>query len=97
MRIPPLALSGAFVAPALNFSCVVPSSNGLLASEGNISQDFDPKCYYWDQSTKEVTPCTQWEFDTSTFTSTLTAEVNFDRLYNHHLLCILQANFIIVL
>lgn len=71
MRVPPQVLSGAFVAPAVDYTCLPPEPlNSSVTSEAPLDQ-----CHYYDPQSGALQDCTHWDFDTSMFTSTLTSEV----------------------
>ena len=69
MRIPAQALSAAFCAPAIDYTCVSPyDGRNINSSDANADQ-----CYNGD--TEKY--CTDWDYDTSTFSYTLTNQVMF--------------------
>nr|XP_053640648.1 organic cation transporter protein-like [Cherax quadricarinatus] len=69
--VPPQFISGVYLAPAVNYTCRPPESEEIV----QISKD---SCYYSTNGSSSVgledEPCTEWDFDTSVFTSTLTSE-----------------------
>ncbi|XP_045101089.1 organic cation transporter-like protein [Portunus trituberculatus] len=89
----PHSLGGAFWAPRLNYSCRVPdkyfsSTNfSFLDSEANTSHSIAlrDQCQYRidTQEGDVIEDCVQFDFDNSTFSSTITSEYNLvcDRAY----------------
>ncbi|KAK8731627.1 hypothetical protein OTU49_007395, partial [Cherax quadricarinatus] len=71
LLVPPQFISGVYLAPAVNYTCRPPESEEIV----QISKD---SCYYSTNMSSslglEDEPCTEWDFDTSVFTSTLTSE-----------------------
>ncbi|ROT75799.1 putative organic cation transporter protein-like [Penaeus vannamei] len=78
--IPPQVLSGVYLTPLINHTCLPP----LLEDPVEISSD---SCSYFVNNSSsgeaEEFPCTEWEYDTSVYTNTLTSEFNLvcDRSY----------------
>ena len=63
--IPANIIWGAYVVPALNYTCAVP--------EGG---QFVDECHYsGPQNSSSVSDCEQWHYDTSTFKYTITQQV----------------------
>ncbi|ROT74841.1 hypothetical protein C7M84_006648 [Penaeus vannamei] len=71
--IPPQVLSGVYLTPLVNHTCLPP----LLEDPVEISSD---SCSYFVNNSSsgeaEEFPCTEWEYDTSVYTNTLTSEFN---------------------
>ncbi|XP_045132763.1 solute carrier family 22 member 6-B-like isoform X2 [Portunus trituberculatus] len=88
LALPHHALAGAFISPFVNHTCRlpagIPSSSTTIASH-NASMNtvrilsYD-ECSYWieDVTTgrQEELPCTEWDYDNSTFSTTVTSEYN---------------------
>lgn len=80
LLIPPQVLSGVYLTPLINHTCLPP----LLEDPVEISSD---SCSYFVNNSSsgeaEEFPCTEWEYDTSVYTNTLTSEFNLvcDRSY----------------
>ncbi|XP_042869069.1 organic cation transporter-like protein [Penaeus japonicus] len=79
------AMGGAFMAPKLRYSCRPPAhdyadlATPILAFNGTVSlNNMTQECAYSveDPVTGELEeePCTEWDFDNSTFSSTVTSE-----------------------
>ncbi|XP_042890618.1 organic cation transporter protein-like isoform X2 [Penaeus japonicus] len=67
--IPPQSLSGTYIAPTIPYTCRPPRGVNTTISEDS--------CTYFvntSSGSDEVMPCTDWDFDTSVFSSTLTSE-----------------------
>ncbi|XP_027207541.2 organic cation transporter protein isoform X1 [Penaeus vannamei] len=66
--IPPQSLSGAYLAPTIPHTCRPPQDVNATISEDS--------CAYITNTTagSEVYPCTEWDFDLTVFSSTLTSE-----------------------
>ncbi|XP_042243092.1 uncharacterized protein LOC121880103 [Homarus americanus] len=82
--IPPQALSGTFLAPAIGYSCRPPSHyiNATLSTD-SCSYLVNTTATSWEavkerlqkeEEEEEWVPCTMWDFDTLVFSSTLTSE-----------------------
>lgn len=73
LLIPPQVLSGVYLTPLLNHTCLPP----LLDDPVEISSD---SCSYLVNNSLsgevEEIPCNEWEYDTSVYTNTLTSEFN---------------------
>ncbi|XP_069991075.1 organic cation transporter protein isoform X2 [Penaeus vannamei] len=73
LLIPPQVLSGVYLTPLVNHTCLPP----LLEDPVEISSD---SCSYFVNNSSsgeaEEFPCTEWEYDTSVYTNTLTSEFN---------------------
>ncbi|XP_045622943.1 organic cation transporter protein [Procambarus clarkii] len=71
--LPAQTFNGVFLAPALNFTCRPPQGDDQLLLQ--VAQD---SCSYTvnrsSSGALEEEPCTEWDFDTSVFSSTLTSE-----------------------
>lgn len=81
MRVPPQVLSGAYLTPSLDYTCVSPSTTSLWRSNtsntSNGTEDplpSNPGCEYYDQASNTVLPCTKWQYDDSVFESTITSD-----------------------
>ncbi|XP_045137667.1 organic cation transporter protein-like [Portunus trituberculatus] len=65
LLVPPQFLSGVYVAPAINYTCLPPEGTRV------------DSCSYTrvtEAGAEVEEACTEWDFDTSVFTSTLTSE-----------------------
>ncbi|ROT74842.1 hypothetical protein C7M84_006649 [Penaeus vannamei] len=71
LLIPPQVLSGVYLTPLINHTCLPP----LLEDPVEISSD---SCSYFVNNSSsgeaEEFSCTEWEYDTSVYTNTLTSE-----------------------
>ncbi|KAK8731695.1 hypothetical protein OTU49_007422, partial [Cherax quadricarinatus] len=72
LLLPGQTFSVIFMAPALNYTCRPPEGNHTV----HVSED---SCYYSINKSslvgvEEEEPCTEWDFDTSVFSTTLTSE-----------------------
>ncbi|KAK8731693.1 hypothetical protein OTU49_007421 [Cherax quadricarinatus] len=72
LLVPPQFISGVYLAPAINYTCRPPESEDSV----HVSRD---SCYYSINKSslvgvEEEEPCTEWDFDTSVFSTTLTSE-----------------------
>ncbi|KAG7157390.1 Organic cation transporter protein-like 5, partial [Homarus americanus] len=80
MNVPSHTLGGAFLAPAIDVTCILPD-HGLpkITSLDGSNQTTVDQCVYLEE-TKEGAlkerPCTQWYYDNSTFITTITSEFN---------------------
>ncbi|KAF2361374.1 Major facilitator superfamily [Trinorchestia longiramus] len=62
--VPANVFYGSFVTPVLNYTCVPP--------EGHVAAD---QCSYYESDTNgSVLPCTDWQYDNSTFKFTMTEQ-----------------------
>ncbi|XP_069991642.1 organic cation transporter protein-like [Penaeus vannamei] len=78
------ALAGAFIAPKLEFSCQHADLRGASLTGGRLGDSAltnvtgGSQCFYAEHNsstgTVEERKCTAWDFDNSTFTSTVTSE-----------------------
>ncbi|KAK8398536.1 hypothetical protein O3P69_004003 [Scylla paramamosain] len=88
LALPHHALAGAFISPYVNHTCRlptdVPSGSGTIASQ-NASTDTvwilpNDECSYLKKDVTtgrlEEVPCTEWDYDNSTFSTTATSEYN---------------------
>ncbi|ROT74866.1 Organic cation transporter protein [Penaeus vannamei] len=86
-------LGGAFLAPRVDYTCRRPegahdaaaarSASPLFIPAGdNTSEEAKPECSYFVLNSSsgqvEEEPCVEWDFDNSTFSSTVGTEVIFD-------------------
>lgn len=72
LLVPPQFISGVYLAPFVNYTCVPPDS-----LNGSVVEVDDDSCSYVrvvEGGTEVEEACTDWDFDTSVFTSTLTSE-----------------------
>ncbi|XP_042243113.1 organic cation transporter-like protein [Homarus americanus] len=69
--MPPQFISGIYLAPAVNYTCLPPENESVV----EISQD---SCSYMVRTSSsaelEEELCSEWDFDTSVFSSTITSE-----------------------
>ncbi|KAK4327425.1 hypothetical protein Pmani_002089 [Petrolisthes manimaculis] len=73
LMVPPQFISGVYLAPAVNYTCRLPDNQTHHAV---VAED---SCSYINTNSSDDGPgveelCTEWDFDTSVFSSTLTSE-----------------------
>ncbi|KAK4304060.1 hypothetical protein Pmani_023974 [Petrolisthes manimaculis] len=71
--VPPQFISGVYLAPAVNYTCRLPDNQ---THHTVVAED---SCSYIITNSSDDGPgveelCTEWDFDTSVFSSTLTSE-----------------------
>ncbi|XP_063591453.1 organic cation transporter protein-like [Penaeus indicus] len=70
LLVPPQFINGVYVAPPIPYTCRPPP-------DVNVTSVSENSCKYstnGSSGVEEEFPCTEWDFDTSVFTSTLTSE-----------------------
>ncbi|XP_066983996.1 organic cation transporter protein-like [Macrobrachium rosenbergii] len=73
--IVPHSLAGVYVAPRLKYECRLPPDTEERSYF--IDNSSIPSCNYfvlYEDGTQNEAPCTEWDFDNSTFTNTVTSE-----------------------
>ncbi|XP_045137877.1 organic cation transporter protein-like isoform X1 [Portunus trituberculatus] len=69
--LPHLVLFGVYLAPAINYTCLPPEENESVIT---VSEDSCSYTRMTEAGAEVKEACTEWDFDTSVFTSTLTSE-----------------------
>ncbi|KAK8382355.1 hypothetical protein O3P69_015349 [Scylla paramamosain] len=70
LLVPPQFISGVYLAPAINYTCLPPEGNESVV----VSEDSCSYTRVTEAGTEVKEACTDWDFDTSVFSSTLTSE-----------------------
>ncbi|XP_066955851.1 organic cation transporter protein-like [Macrobrachium rosenbergii] len=75
-QIPAHSLGGTYLTPSLEHSCKIPSDGFPIFKEENENVTTVEACWYNKNTSEgiEKVPCTEWDFDNSTFLTTLTSE-----------------------
>ncbi|KAK4320072.1 hypothetical protein Pmani_009038 [Petrolisthes manimaculis] len=68
--IPPQVLSGAYLTPPLNATCIPPTNTNVT----HVAKDSCSYQYVTSEGTVMKEPCTQWDFDTSVYSSSITSD-----------------------
>ncbi|KAK8381988.1 hypothetical protein O3P69_015172 [Scylla paramamosain] len=70
LLVPPQFISGVYLAPTINYTCLPPEGNESVV----VSKDSCSYTRLTEDGAEVEEACTEWEFDTSVFSSTLTSE-----------------------
>ncbi|XP_068201923.1 organic cation transporter protein-like [Palaemon carinicauda] len=75
-QIPSNSLSGTYLAPSLEHSCKIPDDGFPIYTEKDGNETIEEACWYNKETPEgmEKMPCTEWDFDNSTYLTTLTSE-----------------------
>ncbi|XP_066954452.1 organic cation transporter protein-like [Macrobrachium rosenbergii] len=75
-QIPAHSLGGTYLTPSLEHSCKIPGDGFPIFTEENENITTVEACWYNKNTSEgvEKVPCTEWDFDNSTFLTTLTSE-----------------------